>query len=222
MSITIAVDSGKFATKAIRKMNDGTMKSIVFRTKMDTTQESKSSDKRSCVIEYNGEKYLIGESAETVDYEKSKSKLVHKLCTYAAIAQLLNGETDAEVFLSIGCPLSIFANVEEREKYKEFFFDKSETTFKLNGEEKRFHIKNVFVCPESSGIIFKNSKEYKDRLIGVIDIGGLNTNCCVYNKLTPIKSTCVTTNKGANILMNELKQEINSSFVDALTPWREH
>lgn len=213
--IVIAVDSGKFATKAVRKNASGTMKSILFRTKMDATEEEKASDKRSCVIEYQGKRWMIGESAEKVDYEKNKAKLVHKLCTYAAIAQLLDGENNANVVLAIGCPLSIFVNVDEREKYKEFFAGESDIAVKINGVLKTFHIDDVVICPESSGIIFKNSAEYKNRLIGIIDIGGLNTNCCVYNRLSPIKSTSFTTNLGSNIMMNDLKQKINSEFVDA-------
>lgn len=219
--IIIAVDSGKFATKAIRKLEDGTNKSIIFRTKMDLTQEEKSSDKRSCVIEYNGTKYLIGESAETVDFEKNKAKLVHKISTYAAIAQLLDNQNDVDVVLAIGCPLSIFVNVEEREKYKNFFLADGDITIKLNGVKRTFNIVQVVVCPESSGIIFKNSSEYKSKLLGVIDIGGLNTNCCVYNRLAPIKSTSFTTNLGANIMTNDLKQKINSEFVDVnLQDWQ--
>lgn len=214
-AIIVAVDSGKFATKAVRKLDDGSVKSIIFRTKMDLTDEVASSDKRSCVIEYQGIKYLIGESAETVDFEKNKAKLVHKISTYAAVAQLLGDENDVDIVLTIGCPLSIFNNVEERENYKDFFLSEGNIVIKLNGKTRTFNIKQVVVCPESSGIIFKNSSDYKGRLVGVIDIGGLNTNCSVYNKLTPVRSTAFTTNLGANIMTNDLKQKINSAFVDA-------
>lgn len=220
-SVIIAVDSGKFATKAVRKLDDGTVKSLIFRTKMDPTNEDVPSDSRSYVIEYKGEKHIIGEEAESVDFEKNKAKLVHKLATYIAIASLLGTENDVDVALAIGCPLSIFVNVEERENYKKFFLDEGNIVIKLNGKTRSFNIKEVIVCPESSGIIFKNSSEYKNKLVGVIDIGGLNTNCCVYNQLTPIKSTSFTTNLGANFMTNELKQKLNSEFVDAnLQDWQ--
>jgi plasmid segregation protein ParM len=214
MAIVIAVDSGKYATKAVRRLSSGETKKIMFRTKMDSTNEVRTSDRKSCVALYEGNRYMIGESAETVDYEKSKAKDLHKICAYVAVGKLLN-ENEREVVLAIGCPLSIFSNVEERNKYREYFLGDGKVTISINEEEVEFTIKNVVVCPESSGIIFGNHKKYKDKMIGVIDIGGLNTNCAVYNRLNPIKSTMFTTNLGANILTNELKQTLNSTFPEA-------
>lgn len=213
--LIVAVDSGKFATKALRKGGDGEIKSLIFRTKMDPTEEDKASDTHSFVVDFEGKRYMIGESAEKVDYEKNKAKLLHKICTYAAIAKLMGQEQDSNVVLAIGCPLSIFINVDEREKYRKFFLSDGKVVLKLNNVEKSFTISDVVVCPESSGIIFKNTGDYKNTLVGVIDIGGLNTNCCVYNNLMPIKSTSFTTNLGANIMTNDLKQKLNSAFVDA-------
>lgn len=214
MSIVIAVDTGKYATKAVRRLASGEVKKIMFRTKMDETNEVSASDRKSCVVKLNGKSYMVGESAETVDYEKSKAKDIHKICAYTAVAKLLeHGEKD--VVLAIGCPLSIFANVEERAKYKQYFMDETDIIIAINGERRDFTIKDVVICPESSGIIFGHHKEYKNRMVGVIDIGGLNTNCAVYNKLSPIKSTMFTTNLGANILTNDLKQVINSTFPEA-------
>lgn len=214
----LSVDSGKYATKAIINLEDGDKK-IIFRTKMDSTMEEKSADKRSCVMVYNNDRVLIGETAETVDYDKTKAKKIHKYCTYSAIAQLV--ENGDEVILTIGCPLSIFNNVEERNQYKEYMHDKGELNIKINGNEKTFTIKKVIVCPESSGIVYKNTMKYKEKLIGVIDIGGLNTNCSIYDNLAPIKSTCFTTNLGANIMRNELKQHLNSIFPEInLQDWQ--
>lgn len=214
----LSVDSGKYATKAIINLEDGDKK-IIFRTKMDSTMEEKSADKRSCVMVYNDDRVLIGETAETVDYDKTKAKKIHKYCTYSAIAQLV--ENGDEVILTIGCPLSIFNNVEERNQYKEYMHDKGELNIKINGNEKTFTIKKVIVCPESSGIVYKNTMKYKEKLIGVIDIGGLNTNCSIYDNLAPIKSTCFTTNLGANIMRNELKQHLNSIFPEInLQDWQ--
>lgn len=214
MSIVIAVDSGKYATKAVRRMASGEIKRIMFRTKMDETNEVSSSDRKSCVVKLNGESYIIGDAAETVDYEKSKAKDIHRICAYTAAAKLLEKD-EKEVVIAIGCPLSIFANVEERAKYRSYFMEETDIIISINGERRDFIIKDVVVCPESSGIIFGHHKEYKSRMVGVIDIGGLNTNCAVYNKLNPIKSTMFTTNLGANILTNDLKQIINSSFPEA-------
>ena len=215
----ISVDSGKYDTKACLKLKDGKVEKIRFRTKMDDTLEEKASDARSCVLEYNGRKVIIGEEAETADYTKSKAKDIHKLSTYAAIAQLVSDGD--EVGLIIGCPLSIYMNVEERKAYKEFMIDEGSATVVLNGRTKSFTIKNVIVCPEGSGIIYKNPNKYKDSLVGIVDIGGLNSNNCVYDRLTPIKSSSFTTNLGANIMRNELRQALNSAFPEVnLQEWQ--
>ena len=213
-NIIIAVDSGKYATKAVRRTPSGELKKIMFRTKMDDTNETTTTDRRSCVVRIGGKSYMIGNSAETVDYEKSKAKEIHRICAYTAVAKMLE-KGEKEVIMAVGCPLSIFSNVAERANYKNFFMEETDVVISINGEKKDFTIKDVVVCPESSGIIFGHHKEYKNRMIGVIDIGGLNTNCAVYDRLNPVKSTMFTTNLGANILTNDLKQLINSTFPDA-------
>lgn len=211
----IAVDSGKYATKAVtRTPGKKELKKIMFRTKMDETEEDVSNDRKSCVVIYDDHKYMIGESAETMDYEKNKAKDLHKISVYTAIAQLITRNSE-HVVLAIGCPLSIFENVDERKKYADYFMGEKDIEISINQQRSNFTIDKVIVCPESCGIIYNHNKEYKDRIIGVIDIGGLNTNCCVYNHLSPIRSTMFTTNLGANILANNLKQEINSEFPEA-------
>lgn len=219
MARIIGVDSGKYATKVLLYSPTGAHKKFSFRTKMDETQEEKSQGSKSCVLEYGDQKVLIGDEAETADYDKSKAKGIHKLATYAAIAQSV--ENGDHVILACGCPLAIFNNVEERKAYKEFMWDKGEINLKINGKEKNFTIDNVVVCPEGSGIIYKNPAKFKNVLVAIIDIGGLNTNCCIYDRLTPVKSTAFTTNLGANIMRNELKQRLNSVFKDAnINDWQ--
>lgn len=208
----IAIDPGKYATKGMT-MNGEDRKRIMFRTKMDDTSEEKAGDNKSCVVKYNGDQVVIGESAETIDYDKSKTKKIHKLAAYTAIAKLSNNNED--ITLVVGCPLSIFNNVEERESYKEYMKGEGLINISLDGVKRTFNIVDVIACPESSGIIFKSVNKYKDKLIAVIDIGGLNTNCCIYDELLPVRSTSFTTNLGANILRNDLKQHLNSVFPEA-------
>ena len=45
MSVVIAVDSGKYATKAVRRLANGEIKRMMFRTKMDETSETTISDR---------------------------------------------------------------------------------------------------------------------------------------------------------------------------------
>ena len=212
----IAVDSGKYATKAAYYDKSSKIRTLKFRSKMDPTDEDKPNDPQSCVVEYDGIKVIIGDEAETVDYDRSKAKDVHKLSTYAAIGQIVNnGDT---VNLVIGCPLSIYNNVADRSDYKTFMTGGGDIKMRINGIDKHFKINNVLICPEGSGIIYRNPVQYKTSTIGIIDIGGLNTNCCVYKSLIPIKSTSFTTELGANVLKTDLKHRINSEYKEANLP----
>ena len=47
---------------------------------------------------------------------------------------------------------------------------------------------NPEVLPESSGVIYLEQELCEKAAVGVIDIGGLNVNCCVYNKTVPVLS----------------------------------
>lgn len=219
MTKVIAVDSGKYATKSVYRDGKGNILRASYRTKMDPTNEIKSTDRNSFVVQFEGKSYLIGQEAETINFDKSKALLIHKLATYASICRYVDdGES---VILAVGCPLSIFQNVEERHRYQAFMGKDKDVRILLNGEERYFTLEKVIVCPESSGIIYQRVSDFKQRLVGIVDIGGLNTNCCVYHNLTPIKSTSFTTNLGANILTNELKQLLNSNFPDAnLQDWQ--
>lgn len=216
----VAVDSGKYATKAYT-MDGDKAKKIMFRTKMDKTEEEYSSLAETFVISVGDDKqrYLLGNGAENVDYDKSKSKDIHRFAIYTAIARLIdNGDS---VNLAVGCPLSVFNNVQERTAYHDFIYNGGHIKMTLNGEPFEFTLEKVNVCPESSGIIWNNIEEYSRKLIGIIDIGGLNTNACVYEKLAPIKSTAFTNNLGANILRNELKLALNQQFIDCnLQDWQ--
>ena len=218
----IAVDSGKYATKAYTKDGDKVNK-IMFRTKMDKTDEEYTSLIDTYVVSFNGDsqRYMLGNGAEGVDYDKSKAKDIHRFAIYTAIARLANNGDN--INLTVGCPLNVFNNVEERKAYQQFIMgsDNGKISMIINGDEFEFTLEKVNVCPESSGFIWGRMEEYSRKLIGVIDIGGLNTNACIYEKLAPVKSTAFTNNMGANILRNELKLALNQKFIDCnLQDWQ--
>lgn len=213
MKRIVSVDSGKFATKAAMKEKNGSTRQIKFRTKMDKTHEDSTTVVDSYVVEYDGRKYIIGNEAETIDFDRSKAKEIHRLCTYLAIARLV--ENNEEVYLVVGCPLEIYHNVEERKAYQQYIKGEGNIKITINGKQKNFHIMAVNALPESSGIIYKNAAKYREDVIGVVDIGGLNVNGCVYEKMVPRKPTLFTSNLGANVYRNELRQHLNSTFKDA-------
>lgn len=204
----IAVDTGKFATKAVTLRGEGSERFITFRTKSEETMRTEAQGK-SYIVEYKGKRYLVGEQAEVSSAKLTKAEDIHRISTYTAIHQLANG--DDTVVVAIGCPLSVFENPESKEDYKKYMFPDRQIEIKVNETTKKLTILSVIVFPESSGIIYLDRK-YESMSAGIIDIGGLNVNACVYNKTMPIISTLFTENLGSNVLAQNLKMHLLPSM----------
>lgn len=211
----IAVDTGKFATKAVTLRGEGSERFITFRTKSEETMRTEAQGK-SYIVEYKGKRYLVGEQAEVSSAKLTKAEDIHRISTYTAIHQLANG--DDTVVVAIGCPLSVFENPESKEDYKKYMFPDRQIEIKVNETTKKLTILSVIVFPESSGIIYLDRK-YESMSAGIIDIGGLNVNACVYNKTMPIISTLFTENLGSNVLAQNLKNALATKYGEDIPQW---
>ena len=206
----VAIDAGKSDTKARMRRTDGTDKEITFATKMDPTSRDQASN-GSYIVEYEGSTYLLGAQAETGSATSSKAEILHKIATYAAIHQLVDNNDD--VFVIIGCPLAICENKTKKEEYLKFIFPSPDVTITLNGITKHFTVRKTLVAAESSGVIALDPT-YRKGLIGIIDIGGLNINCCVYQDGYCIISTLFTENYGSNVFKENLKKFLFTKYGD--------
>lgn len=154
----IAVDSGKYATKAITIKADGTEKILVFRTKMEETIKKEAQGK-SYIVTFRGKKYIIGEQAETNSAKSSKAEELHKICTYTALHQLVN--SGEELVVALGCPLATYENPESREAYRRYMFPEKQidVQVKLYAERCNFDCKslNGMSCPALAMLVkFQN------------------------------------------------------------------
>ena len=197
----IAVDAGKHTTKAI-----GTVRTC-FRTKVDAHYDfGKVITGNNCEVEYEGNRYLIGEDAAESDYDTTKLKDIHRLSIYTAIALLAE---DDNVQLATGCPITEFFNSESREKYRQFLHSNKPIAIKVNGVNKRFTITDINIFPESIGVVYREPEAYINKLVGIIDIGGLNSSGAVYERLNPRKDTIFTISEGGNMLNAKITRELN-------------
>jgi hypothetical protein len=201
----ISIDAGKFMTKAVI-MENGKFKTFSLRTKIEDYTDAVFNDNKTYMVEFGGKSYLIGEYAMHSDYTTSKTRLVHQLVIYTALGILANG---CEIELLTGCPLSQFINVSNRNSYADFILGRKYIQIKINGTSKNFTINKVYVYPESIGVLMLNVGDFTNKLIGIIDIGGLNTNGAIYDNLKPVKNSMFTINEGANILFAKIKRELN-------------
>lgn len=212
MILKISIDSGKHTTKSFFKDSEGNIVKDAIPTKMSSTDELLPTSPNSYIVSMGGsnERYVLGASGIDYDYSTNKAIDLHRFAIYTLIHKYaLNNQI---VHLTIGCPLSIFHNVEAREKYRNFIYGEKTISFTVNGETKQFILENVKVVPEGSGFLLKNSNIYQNRIVGIVDIGGLNLNGCIYNKLVPDKSTYFTENKGSHILRNDLRIALNEEY----------
>ena len=99
----IAVDPGKFATKAAANRSDVVERFLTFRTKMEETLRTEAQGK-SYVVQYEGKRYLLGEQAEVASAKSTKAEEIHRIATYTALHQLANGEDSIVVGVGVRFP----------------------------------------------------------------------------------------------------------------------
>lgn len=211
----VVVDSGKYGTKAIGRNSNGELQRVYFQTKMDPTQETFTVANESFVINIDGENYLIGKNASRNDSDTSKTKELHRNAIYTAIHQLVNDKD--EVALVVGCPISIYTEKENREEYEQFLMESNNVDIVVNEVRKSFKIVDVNSLPESSGYVFKHMEQFIGKIVAVVDIGGLNANCCIYEGVDMLPNTDFTYNLGVNVLRNDLKKMLNKKFQSNLS-----
>jgi plasmid segregation protein ParM len=206
VSITlVSIDAGKYLTKAVIT-EGGKFKTFSLRTKLEEYSEVVFKDTNTYEINYGGKSYLIGNNALHSDYDSTKTKLVHQLAIYTMLGLVANR---CEVDLVTGCPLSQYLSTANKNAYGDFILGKKYIQIKINGVDKNFTINKVSVYPESIGVLILNIADCAKKIVGVIDIGGLNTNGAIYDDLNPVESSMFTVNEGGNILFSKIKRELN-------------
>ena len=215
---TMSVDSGKYETKAAMMASPGNIKHLSFKTQMSESVEKFCNDTgKSYSIEFEGNQYLLGEQARMQSFDRSKQSILHKIATYTAVSNMMkaSGSNGDSINLAIGCPLSIYINKDARKHYKDYIAPSGgKISIKVNDEDHSFTILKSVVYPESSGVIYLNKERYENDLVGVIDIGGLNANCCIYDNLVPKSGSdaMFTLEMGGNILTSNIMTKLESEF----------
>lgn len=199
----IAVDAGKHTTKAI----SAERKTFSMRTKLDVDGLMLGNGK-TYEIEYENKRYIVGDGANSIDYDVTKTQLRHKICTAVAISKLTQQRM---IDLVIGCPITQYINKEERKKHADYF--RGNVRIKINKQPFEFSIESVTVLPESFGFIVENAKEFLNGLCAVIDIGGLNTNAAIFRNLKPVPSSVFCVNEGGNMTNAKIKRALNTTFL---------
>ena len=212
MDRVIAVDTGKYMTKAAMRRADGTDKVLDFRTKMDSAEVMMGQMGADGVhfVEYDGKSYIIGKSANSNDLkETTKAALIHRIAAYTAIALLTDNGDQVQVV--IGCPISEYMFKEKMIAYRDFMFPGvGRIDIRVDGVNKQFTVKKVQVLPEGMGIVFLHPEKYGHDIFGMIDIGGLNCNCVMFQDNLPMVDSMFTNDLGGGSLYREVRKRLGS------------
>lgn len=224
-TILIAVDCGKYATKAILKSKDKQAITI-FRTKMQEVEQVGIEIKNgSYHVKHNKKSYLVGEAvSETYsNFDLTKKIDLHKICIYTAIVDLLQltslQSENIKIHLAINIPISAYKDATSKQEYIDFIENYGEPiSFYLNEKPYYLYLKDVVVAFEGVGIIYDEMEQMKGKYTAVVDIGGLNTTYCTFNGINPIFDSMTVSNLGINILKGKIGKLINERFGVAVTP----
>lgn len=204
----ITVDAGKYQTNALIGTNG-----VRFRTKVEEVENNFSLSNNGYYIEWDGRMYLIGDGARYIDYDTTKHKLQHKLAVYTACGKLLKQSGSAN--LVVLSPLSMYSNKQVREEYRQFILNDGKASFELDNENIQLVINDVVIFGETCGIPFANPTMFKNKTVGILDIGGLNVNGLIVKNMAPIKGTEFTINAGSLILMEKIRKALNKEIKGA-------
>lgn len=206
MSYMLYADCGKDALKSLFDA-----KNLYIKNRVYVGDEAPS----GCyLVKYDGISYVVGDTANaSPNYDTSKAIIEHKILCYLAMALMVPNHS--HVHLVTGMPVQLWADRETRLRSIEYY--KSEDTngkvnITVDGIESTYSIDNVTILAESSGYVYSRADRYENALVGVLDIGGLNTNGAIYDGLNIIKSSTFSINYGASILRTEVKDAIRSKL----------
>lgn len=199
-----AIDNGYWATKVYTK----DMR-FSFRSKYEKASDKLNSN-NTIRFTYDDTDYLIGEGATmcNIEYDKTSNEL-HKICTYAALARL-TGDIGEEFNLVVGYPLNVY--VSGAEEFAEYLKTDGYIETKIDGATKVFRINKCTVFPQCAGAIYVEPWRFKNRIIGVLDFGGLTLNGCIFDNLNLVRESMFTENLGSIILYNKIKKALELRF----------
>lgn len=204
----ITVDAGKYQTKGL--MNSSGIK---FRTKIEEVDNNIQTSGKDHYIKWGSRYYLLGDGARFIDYDLTKHKLSHKLAIYTACS-LLNKDS-TPISLVVLAPMSLYTNQQTREEFRLYILDDKKIEFNLNHQNIQLNISDVTIFAEACGIPFNNISKFKNKTVGLLDIGGLNVNGVVINNMKPVKGTEFTINAGSLIVMEKIRKELNKEIKGA-------
>lgn len=197
-TVICAVNSGFYNTKI--KIGDVL---TVYPTRV---QENLDAVENS--LEIDGVLYEIGRGRKDLENSKDLS-LVHRLCTIYAIASLV--EDTSKIHLVVALPINLYMDHTFREKYKQSFVKNPDYDVICNGVPVKFSIDKITVYMEGASAVLSNPTFFTNNLVGLIDIGGYNINCAIFDNQQILMDTKCCLDYGMYKCEREIMDELSNT-----------
>lgn len=208
-TLLISVDAGKGETKYCYEKEGQLVKSIfATRGRKLRDEEDAELSSRNYEVEFNGERWGIGDSYENKDNRNSKNTDLHKLTIYTAICEALVPDSENNnVILTVTAPATLANNKDEKANFANNL--KGFVEIKVNGENYSFTITKVAVKAESTGALYRDTTLFKDKNVLSVDLGYLNLNSCAINRMKIMQDSLITDTLGMQTLHVMLNDALN-------------
>lgn len=157
------------------------------------------------VVEFGGSYYKVGGKRLEVRDCKVENDNFYIL-TLAAVAKELSrrGKREAEVFLSVGLPLTRFGA--EKQEFIRYLSKNKEVNFRFEKKKYRVRIARVSVFPQCYAAVADRITALPDRVV-VVDIGSWTVDIMPIMGGKPQEQECVTSPQGLIRCMREINEE---------------
>ena len=161
------------------------------------------------VLQYGGAYYVCGTGRQALVKDKTANDNYY-LLTLAALAQEIRkrkGERTAKVVLAAGLPLAGFGR--EKQKFKEYLFQKQLIRFLYEGERYEIQIEDVKLFPQGYSALALYPEYLKDEpSVLLVDIGGWTVDLMRLDNAVPNAATCRSLELGVIRCMDEIREQV--------------
>ena len=161
------------------------------------------------VLQYQGEYYVCGTGRQTLVKDKTANDNYY-LLTLAALAQEIRkrkGERTAKVVLAAGLPLTGFGR--EKQKFREYLFQKQLIRFLYEGERYEIQIEDVKLFPQGYSALALYPEYLKDEpSVLLVDIGGWTVDLMRLDNAVPNAATCRSLELGVIRCIDEILEQV--------------
>ena len=174
---------------------------------------------RGDVLVYSGKEYTLTEKRVNQKNDKTRNEDYFILTLFAIGKELLETNNKEQslyegegiqVHLLIGLPPLHYRALHRR--FEEYFKERGQISFKVNGERFEIEIAGVQAFPQAYSAAVTIYDEIKDeRILNIVDIGGYTVDCLRLLDFKAVMDTCTSLYSGINGLFKQINALIRAT-----------